>query len=106
MISVLLLILPLVFALLTLVGPKQSAGRFSTILSLISLALSIYGYSVFRCSGGSDFMVDYEWIRDPSIHIKFSVDGIGLLMIVLTNLCIPFVHLSADKRNIPMPRIY
>lgn len=106
MISALLIILPLVFGLLVLAGPMKGSGRLSTILSMITLLLALYGYSSFKSNGASDFNMDIEWIKNPSIHIKFTMDGIAMLMILMVNICIPFIHLSADKRNIDKSRIF
>lgn len=106
MISILLLILPILFSLFILAGPKQNTAKIATIISLSSLILSVYAYLEFMNHGAVYFSFDYEWIKNPSIHIKFTVDGIALLLIILTNLCIPFVHLSAHSRKIEHPRIY
>ncbi len=106
MISLLLLILPLVLSLVILIGPKQSTAKFAGVLSMASLAISIYAYWVYTTQGAAAFNVDQVWIKNPSIHIKFATDGIGLLLIIMTNICMPFVHLSAANRNINNPRIY
>ncbi len=106
MISLLLIILPLVFGLLILAGPKQSTAKFSALLSFIPLAISVYAYCSFRANGAAEFAVNQVWIKNPAINIKFTVDGIALLLIILTNICIPFVHLSANGRNLDRPRIY
>lgn len=106
MISILLIILPVVFGLLVLAGPVKGTGRLSTILSLATMFIALYGYSSFKSQGAADFNVDMEWIKNPSVHIKFTVDGIALLMLIMVNICIPFIHLSADKRELNQPRIF
>jgi len=105
MISVLLIILPLVIAFIALTF-KQSAGKVSAVLSLSSLALSIYAYCEFMSNGSGAFNINYTWIRNPAINIKFTVDGIALLLIIMTNICVPFIHLSAQKRGFDRPHIY
>jgi NADH-quinone oxidoreductase subunit M len=106
MISILLLILPLVAALLSLVGPKQSAGRFASILSFASLALGLYAYYEFTAHGAGTFNFNQVWIKNPAINLNFTVDGIAILLIVMTNICMPFIHLSANNRDLKEPRIY
>ncbi len=106
MISILLLILPLLFSLIILAGPKQHTARLSAGLSVVSLLVSVYAYCEFMQHGVTQFNFDYEWIKNPSIHVKFTMDGIALLLIILTNLCIPFVHLSASARKLDHPRIF
>src|SRR5687768_3552934 len=105
MISVLLIILPLLIGLIALAS-KNAAGKVSAVLSLGTLALSIYAYCEFISNGSGAFNINHVWIKNPAINIKFTVDGIALLLIIMTNICIPFVHLSANKRGIDKPHIY
>jgi NADH-quinone oxidoreductase subunit M len=105
MISVLLIILPLLIGFVALAS-KGAAGKVSTVLSLGSLALSIYAYYEFITNGSGAFNFNQVWIKNPAINIKFTIDGIALLLIIMTNICIPFIHLSANKRGIDKPHIY
>jgi len=106
MISILLLILPLLVALLTLVGPKKSVGLFASILSFASLALALYAYWEFTTNGAGAFNFNLVWIKNPAINLNFTVDGIAILLIVMTNICMPFIHLSVNNRDLKQPRIY
>jgi NADH-quinone oxidoreductase subunit M len=106
MISLLLLILPLLISLLVLGGPKTNASKFAAAISLAPLALAIYAYCIFIQQGVAPFEMSTVWIKNPAIHIKFTVDGISLLLIVMTNICMPFIHLSASGKNIDRPRTY
>lgn len=105
MISVLLIILPLVIAFISLAA-KQAAGKVSAVLSLGTLALSLYAYYEFTTVGAASFAFNQVWIKYPAINIKFTMDGIALLLIIMTNICIPFIHLSANKRGLDKPHIY
>jgi NADH-quinone oxidoreductase subunit M len=106
MISLLLLILPLFISLLALGGPKTNAGKFAAAMSILPLGLSLYAYWAFIQHGAAPFELSMVWIKKPAINLQFTVDGIGLLLIVMTNICIPFIHLSASGKNIDRPRIY
>src|SRR5690348_4274562 len=105
MISVLLVILPFLIGFVALAS-KGAAGKVSAILSLGTLALSVYAYCEFVSNGSGAFNFNQVWIKNPAINIKFTVDGIALLLILMTNICIPFIHLSANKRGIDKPHIY
>ena len=62
----------------------------SDLLSFASLALALVLFSQFKSASGElQFVERYSWI--PSLHVEYfvGVDGIGLVMVLLTAIITP-----------------
>src|ERR1700722_18650487 len=73
--------------------PRQTHGRirsgalaFSIATFLVILAL-ILGFD--RARGGFQWVEDYAWISSPSIHYHLGIDGLSLILVVLTGFLTP-----------------
>jgi len=106
MIGLILLLIPLIAAILVLVGPKKYSAPFAVALSLFPLGASVIAYFHFMQNGGADFTLDLPWISRPNIHFRIVMDGIALLMIGLTGITIPLILLSAANSNYNRPRSF
>lgn len=100
MISLLFLILPIVFALLTLLGPEKHAAKIGFVLSHVTLLLSAYGYYEYMYVGHDQFVFDINWLHHPLSKFKLTIDGISLLLIILVNICMPYILLSVAKKEL------
>ena len=70
--------------------------RFGLCVSLLSSALVILIWGGFDTSvAGLQFVERYEWIPTLEIQYFVGVDGLGLLMVLLTAIVMPLVLLSA-----------
>lgn len=107
MISVALLLIPFVSAFVLLASPKKHAAKIALGLSLLSLIGIVMAYCLhYKVSGGNDFALNLPWITSPNVHFNVGMDGVGLLMIFLVNLTVPFIILSAFNRDIKRANIY
>ena len=95
----LLTLLPLAGGLLVLSLPAHSRqlGRWLGLgISLGSLALTLAIWSGFRSSvGGLQFEELHEWIPTLGVQYHVGVDGLGLLMVLLTALVVPPAMLAS-----------
>lgn len=101
----LLIFLPLAGALIaSLCGKSQLARTVAFIWSLLSLGLTVYLLSVFNAeSPDPQFTVDYFWLSYLGSHFKAGIDGISMMMVLLTNGLIPLIILSSFKHNYSNP---
>ena len=53
---------------------------------LVTLGL-IFGFD--RAQGGFQWVEDYAWIQSPSIHYHLGIDGLSLILVVLTGFLTP-----------------
>jgi NADH-quinone oxidoreductase subunit M len=101
MMTLLLLFFPLLSALLVLLGGSRTAAKIALGLSVIELAITAYAVSVFQSAGPEPFYVFHEWIQSPRVAFHLSIDGLSMVMLLLTNFLTPLIILSGFNRDIP-----
>ena len=67
--------------------PKQVALGTSLLTLLLAVIMS-FGYDL---NGGFQFTEDHVWIKAFGAHYALGVDGLGLLMVLLTTVLVPIV---------------
>jgi NADH-quinone oxidoreductase subunit M len=91
--------LPLAGALLVALLPgADREGRHKTIaltVSVVVLVLTVMLALQYQPGGGMQFVEEYEWISAFGAHYALGLDGIGLLMVVLTAILTPVVILAS-----------
>lgn len=92
----LLLLLPLVGALvLTFVKQPETSKRLALVFSLLTMGLTIPFWAGFDYGPGMQFEQQFAWIPALGIDFHVGLDGISLPLVMLTNLLIPLIVLSA-----------
>ncbi|MCU0443242.1 MAG: NADH-quinone oxidoreductase subunit M [Bacteroidia bacterium] len=100
MITLLLLGFPLLASLMVLASGNKWASKLALTLSIIQLGITTYAYLLFKQQGAEAFYFFKEWISSPKISLHLGLDGLSLLMVVLTNFLVPLIILSAFNRTI------
>ena len=92
---------PLVGAVILLFVKKENAElikRFAFIWTLITLALSLIFVIGFRPNDpGFQFYENVPWIPQLGVSYEVGIDGISLLLIILTTGLMPLAMLSSFK---------
>ncbi|CAN5443224.1 NADH-quinone oxidoreductase subunit M [soil metagenome] len=88
-----LIFFPFVAALATLLA-KENAKHIALGAAIIEFALSVWMVIQFNPQGGTQFVVDYWWVPALGISFKVGMDGISMLMVLLTTFLIPVIILS------------
>lgn len=91
--------IPLIAAIVILISGK-SVKRLAGILSLVPLAITVYLYSHFIPDASTQFLVNLAWIPQFGINFKAGVDGISMILLLLTNLLVPVIILCSFKQDI------
>ncbi|WP_411273516.1 complex I subunit 4 family protein [Daejeonella sp.] len=91
--------IPLIAAVIILIAGK-SARALAGVLSLIPLGITAYLYLKFIPDASMQFLVNHVWIPQFGINFKAGVDGISMVLLILTNLLVPIIVLSSFKQNI------
>jgi len=99
MLSLELLFIPLLAAILLLFANEKAAKPLALVFSLVEAVFTVYAYQVFQQNGSEAFEFQMPWVNKPQINIHFGLDGISLLMVILTNLLVPFIILSGFNRD-------
>jgi NADH-quinone oxidoreductase subunit M len=90
-----LLAAPILF-LLKGIPAKQIALSFSIIQFIISLVV----FYQFKHNPNSEYLkFDFEWIPSLNIHFNVSLDGMSLLLVLLTTFLTPLIILSSFKNE-------
>ena len=103
----LLLLIPLCGSLITfftggeqaLESTNKSSKYLALISSLLSLLVTIYVVSNFVPDASIQFEINYPWIESLGIRFKAGIDGISLILVLLTNLLIPIIILASFNHN-------
>ena len=104
MLTLLLILLPIAAAVLTLATGARLAKQVALIGGLAELGLAVAVWAQFDPSGGSQFGFKYNWIASAGISFAAGIDGISLILVILTTFLTPLIILSAfghDYKNSP-----
>jgi len=101
----LLIFLPLVGAIITAFTGK-SAKIVSTVFSVASLVLALVVAGNFIPDASTQFEVNLPWIADLGINFHAGIDGISLLVVLLTNLLVPIIILSSYNHEYKNPAAF
>jgi NADH-quinone oxidoreductase subunit M len=89
--------LPLLGAVVTMLVPGRTdlPKQLAFGVSLVTLALSIVVAAQFHDGGGYQFVEMHSWIQSFGVHYAVGVDGLGLLLVLLTTILTPVVILAS-----------
>ncbi|NEU10347.1 NADH-quinone oxidoreductase subunit M [Flavihumibacter sp. R14] len=98
----LIILFPLLCTLLAFAkGPQLS--RLSFAASLVPLIFTFIALGSFVPDASTQFLVDYAWIDNFGIRFKLGMDGISMMLVLLTNLLIPIIILASSKHPYKKP---
>lgn len=100
-----LVFLPLVGAVLALIS-GENARRTALLVSVVQLLTSVFLAAGFNPAAGRQFVESYEWIPSMGISYSLGVDGISLLMVLLTTVLVPLIILSSFGRIVSQSRLF
>lgn len=103
---IILFILPLLGALVTLLFKNGAAKTVALLFALAELAVAIILLAQFVPDASTQFGVNYAWIERFGIHFKAGIDGISMLMVLLTTGLVPLIILSTFKHENTKPALY
>ncbi|MFT3739732.1 MAG: NADH-quinone oxidoreductase subunit M [Breznakibacter sp.] len=96
-----LLLLPFVAGLILAFFKSGTTVRYAALIAaIVNLLLTIT-----LLAGTEPTSYTAEWINFMGIRFSLGLDGVGLIMVLLTNLLFPFIIMAGfgrDQRNIPM----
>lgn len=91
--------LPALGVILLLFVPKTRADSIKSLSLIISLATMLVSFWIYAgfdpVASGMQFEINIPWITDFGINFHLGIDGISLLLIVLTTVLTPLALLSS-----------
>ncbi|GGK61758.1 NuoM family protein [Rufibacter glacialis] len=103
MLTALLLLWPALAALLVLLVKGQAAKKVAFGAALVELVLGIWTWINFVPNASTQFLLNEPWIAGAGIMFKVGIDGISLLMVLLTVFLVPLIILSTFKHTYEKP---
>ncbi|WP_026897685.1 complex I subunit 4 family protein [Daejeonella oryzae] len=101
----LILLFPLLLTVVSLFkGSAVSKWAFAA--SIVPLLFTIGLINKFVPDASTQFLIDLPWIPSMGIHFKLGVDGISMMMIILTNLLVPIIILASQKHKYSNPNAF
>ncbi|WP_448701735.1 NuoM family protein [Mucilaginibacter sp. AW1-3] len=101
-----LLFLPVLGALITLLFKGSSAKTAALFFAVAELAVAVLFLTKFIPDSSIQFSVDYPWIEQFGIHFKAGIDGISMVLVLLTTLLVPIIILSSYKHEYKNPSVF
>src|SRR5947209_1660920 len=99
--------LPLAISLVASLVPRRLAGWFTTVGSLVTLAIAIDFLARFKLGhAGLQFKSDTVWISSLGIHYKLGLDGLNVALVVLACLLFTASLTWAALRDWDRPRTF
>ena len=87
----LLVWLPIVGAVVVAFAPRATSKALGLAIALATAAVAVVATVRFDVDGGRQFREEHEWIEAFGVHYALGLDGLGLLMVLLTVLLVPLV---------------
>jgi NADH-quinone oxidoreductase subunit M len=90
-----LLLWPIVAGLAILLAPIRMAKHLALAATLVELAVALPMWWLFKPDGGMQFAIDRAWIGAWGIRYSVAVDGISLVLVLLTVVLMPLSVLGS-----------
>ena len=106
MLTLLLIFFPLAAALLIFVVKSKYSHTLALSAALIEFAISIVAVVVYNKGYLTDLQANYYWVKSIGLNFYVAIDGISLLLVLLTTGLVPFIILSSFGRAISKPSAF
>lgn len=88
-----LILIPIFAALLAAFLKNKMAKFFALVVSLIQLTITLVFLFKFNNDGSFSHVWELQWMNEIGFNIRCSMDGISMLMVLLTNVLVPCILL-------------
>jgi NADH-quinone oxidoreductase subunit M len=106
MITLLLIFFPLVAALMLLNVKGEQVKTIALGAAIIEFALAVFALSQFQHDASTQFEIVCPWITSLGISFHVGIDGISMLMVLLTTFLVPIIILTSFKTTYKNANIF
>lgn len=106
MLTLLLIFFPLGAALLLFIVKSKQAHVVALAAALSELIISAVVVYEFKTAGESALRANFYWIESLGLNLYVAIDGISLLLVLLTTVLVPFIILSSFGRSFSKPSTF
>ena len=94
-----LIFLPVIAALAVLLFKNDAAKHAALTFSVAELAVALFFLSKFVPNASVQFGIDEPWIPKFGIYFSAGIDGISMMMVLLTTVLVPLIILTTYKHQ-------
>lgn len=99
-----IILFPLLGAVVAAISRKANhAKSIALIFSGLTFIVTIYLLASFVPDATTQFVIKYPWIESAGIHFHAGIDGISMMVVLLTNLLVPIIILASFKHQYSNP---
>lgn len=106
MLTILLISFPLAAALLIFALRSKHSHVIALVAAGIELVISAVAVYLFKAGSAEELRANYQWIERIGLSFYVDVDGISLLLVLLTTVLVPFIILSSFGRSFSKPSTF
>ncbi len=106
MITVLLIFFPLVAGLLLLFVKGPQVKNIALGSSILELTIAGFALIKFHRDATTQFEWNCNWIQSLGIHFHVGIDGISMLLVLLTTFLVPLIILTSFKNDYKNPSAF
>lgn len=99
MITIALIFFPLIAAILLLLVNAERAKNIALFAAVIEFGISIFAVTQFQHTANVQFEASIPWVRSLGISFHVGMDGISLLLVLLTTFLVPLIILASFKNE-------
>ncbi len=99
MLTALLIGFPLLAGLLVPLTNNKQAKQIAFLAAIVELGITVFALTQFKHGSEVQFVFNMPWIQSLGIHFKVAMDGISILLVLLTNVLVPLILLSSFNRE-------
>lgn len=103
MITLAVLFFPMIAAILLLFMKGPQVKQFALAATILEFGLSLAALFQLHNGGVATTDVNVPWIATLGIHFHIAMDGISMLMVLLTTFLVPIIVLSSFSANYKNP---
>ncbi|WMJ74442.1 NADH-quinone oxidoreductase subunit M [Cytophagaceae bacterium ABcell3] len=106
MITAGLIFLPLLAGLFSFLIRNEKVRNFALSVSIAEFVLAVLAFAEYVPSAEAAFVLDYSWIPAMGINFSIGMDGISLLMVMLTTFLTPLIIYSSFRKPVKNPSVF
>ena len=101
-----LIFLPIVAALLVLLFKNDAAKHAALFFGVTELAIALYFLSGFVADASTQYAIDVPWIPTVGVYFSAGIDGISMVMVLLTTVLVPLIILTTYEHKYPNAKAF
>ncbi len=107
MLTVTLILLPLALSLIILLLKEQRAIRqFALAGAVVEFGISVVAFIGYKYSGQYNLFYSADWLTGLGVSLKFGMEGISLLLVMLTTFLAPIIILASFNHSYSRPSAF